>query len=87
MISSEDRRLDGVNDPEAKYTWVVGDDPHALDHDIKKLRSMHGYKDIASILNVPEHLIARRVRHLIKSGEIHSKHESGRTGGRVHDRA
>ncbi len=85
MISTEDRRLDGVNGPEAKHIWVVGEDLSVLDRDIKELHPKHGYDEIAAILNVPSHLVAKQVRHLIRSGEVHSKHESGRRGGRVRE--
>jgi hypothetical protein len=72
-MNSSEALLNGINGPGARNTWVVGEDYTSLDHDIKGLYPTHTYRQIAAELRVPEYLVHRRVRQLIKHGEVHGK--------------
>jgi hypothetical protein len=73
MIGVEDLRLNGINEPGVAHTWVTGEDWDVLDRDIKKLHRKYNYTQIATKLHVPHDLVKRRVRRLIKWGELRAK--------------
>lgn len=65
--------LNGINEPGAHHTWIIGTGLTDLDRDIKKLHRTHSYKQMAAKLGAPQDLVKRRVRYLIKWKEIRAK--------------
>lgn len=87
MMASDESKLNGVNAPGSQHTWIIGD--YSLSEKVARLytEGKQTYKEIARKLGANESVVARRIRHLARDGEVkfkmpqHAGHHRRRADG------